>query len=111
MSSSSSPERANVVLKPDGAIAVSGEVSFNNVVFLKNAGEPLIDGIKGEVVVDMSAVDRAGSAAISLLLSWLRYCQFTSKEIIFRNLPDDLMGLAMVSGVDELLPVTTTETT
>ena len=52
----------------------------------------------------LSFSSKAGSAALTLLFSWLRYAANLRKTVEFSNLPDDLLGVARVSGVDQILP-------
>ena len=59
----------------------------------------------GALVVDLAKVEAVDSAAVSLLLSWLRRAQRDQVAIFFANVPDNLMSLARLYGVAEMLPL------
>jgi phospholipid transport system transporter-binding protein len=56
-----------------------------------------------KVIVDFSQVDAIDSAAIALLLSWRRAAVKYNRDIQFTNLPENLIELAAVYGVSEIL--------
>lgn len=57
-----------------------------------------------DMLVDFSGVEAVDSAAISLLLGWLRAAQRSQHTLSVTGLPDDLLSLAQLYGVAELLP-------
>lgn len=60
---------------------------------------------KSRLVVDLSQVEAVDSAAVSLMLAWVREAQRTNVSLCFSNIPDNLMSLARMYGVAEVLPV------
>lgn len=54
--------------------------------------------------VDFSKVESVDSAAISMLLGWARAAQRVQRDLRVRNLPEDLLSLARLYGVADLLP-------
>ncbi len=54
--------------------------------------------------VDLSRVDSVDSAAVSMLLGWARAAQRTRHDLRVKGLPADLLSLAHLYSVDELLP-------
>lgn len=59
----------------------------------------------GDLVIDFSAVTEADSAALALVLDWLRRAKAGGTKIELRALPEALVVLADVYGVTGLLPV------
>ena len=57
------------------------------------------------LMVDLGKVEAVDSAAVSLLLSWLRRAQRSQVTLCFHNVPDNLLSLARLYGVAELLPL------
>lgn len=53
--------------------------------------------------IDFAHVGKVDSSALSLMLAWLRRAQATGTQLKFRNIPDSLMSLAKLYGVDTLL--------
>lgn len=80
---------------------VSGRLTMDTVAALYAAGlEP--DG-GGALAVDLAKVEAVDSAAVSLLLSWLRRAQRDNVDLHFVNVPASLLSLARVYGVDGVL--------
>ncbi|MCF7980708.1 MAG: STAS domain-containing protein [Pseudomonadales bacterium] len=84
---------------------VSGELAFANVVAIRDQGIVLLDKADSDVEISLAGVTRAGSAAVSLLLSWLRFAAEKEINLVFSHLPADLDGVARVSGIDQILPI------
>lgn len=57
-----------------------------------------------DLQVDFSEVESVDSAAISMLLGWARAAQRSKRDLRVRNLPEDLLSLAHLYGVADLLP-------
>lgn len=57
-----------------------------------------------DLLVDFSQVEAVDSAAISMLLGWTRAAQRGQHVLRVVGLPEDLLSLARLYGVDELLP-------
>lgn len=57
-----------------------------------------------DLLVDFSQVEAVDSAAVSMLLGWARAAQRGQHELRVTGLPDDLLSLARLYGVAELLP-------
>jgi phospholipid transport system transporter-binding protein len=55
--------------------------------------------------VDLGEVTELDSAALALILAWLRDARAAKRELAFTNLPQSLQTLARLYGVEELLPV------
>jgi len=54
--------------------------------------------------VDFSRVDSVDSAAVSLLLGWARAARNMQHGLRVKGLPEDLLSLARLYGVADLLP-------
>lgn len=82
---------------------VSGRLTIETVTGLLDAvAQPV--GTAG-LIVDLGKVEAVDSAAVSLLLSWLRRAQRSKVTLSFSNVPDNLLSLARLYGVEELLPL------
>ena len=55
--------------------------------------------------IDLAQVEAADSAAVSMLLSWLRNAQRHEAKLAFVNVPDNLRSLAALYGVADALPL------
>ena len=53
--------------------------------------------------IDFAAVTGVDSAAVALLLEWRRMAQARAKTLVFENLPPNLLALASLYGVADLV--------
>ena len=79
-----------------------GNLTMDTVPALFETG---LQHLAGEdLQLDFSRVDAVDSAAVSMLLGWTRAAQRTQHELRVKGLPEDLLSLANLSGVAEMLP-------
>lgn len=91
-----------MIEREDGRLVVRGRLSIATVPALFEAG--LQQLTNEDLLVDFSAVEAVDSAAVSMLLGWARAAQRSQRELRVTGLPDDLLSLARLYGVDDLLP-------
>jgi len=92
-----------MITRDGDRLLVSGRLTMETVATLFNTVlQPAGDGA---LVVDLEKVEAVDSAAVSLLLSWMRRAQSTRVTISFINAPASLLSLARLYGVAELLPL------
>ncbi len=91
------------MIRRDGErLYVSGPVTLANVAgLLDEARAPLADGVSA---VDLGAVTELDSSLLAALLSWLREAKARDRALSFAHLPQDLLTLAQLYGVAQLLP-------
>jgi len=86
---------------------VSGEVTMATASALFR-GE-LKSPQSGELVIDFSQLDKVDSSAVSLMLVWLRAAKRSKVNLRFEKVPANLVSLAKLYGVADLLPLSTVE--
>jgi phospholipid transport system transporter-binding protein len=87
--------------KPDN-YSLTGCLDFASVSPLLQQGYDWL-GSGAQVQVDLSGVSHCNSAAIGLLLEWLRQARLRKTGIRFRNIPKALLEIARVSDIQDLL--------
>jgi phospholipid transport system transporter-binding protein len=93
---------AQLVENEDGSWLLQGELGFNSVPsVLKHAGISMLG--KQQVTVDLKGITRADSAGLALLVEWLRESQLAGNSIVFLNVPAQMLSIARVCGLDEIL--------
>jgi phospholipid transport system transporter-binding protein len=91
------------VIKREGEwMVVHGNLTIETVPALFEAGLQCLSG--EDFKVDLSNVDTVDSAAVSMLLGWTRAAQRIHHDLRVKGLPEDLLSLARLYGVAELLP-------
>jgi phospholipid transport system transporter-binding protein len=86
----------------DGRFAVTGVLDFDSVADL------LVDSRRAferepKIEVDLAGVSSSDSAALALLIEWLRSARRRGAEIRFVGVPDQLVALARLSDLEPLL--------
>lgn len=84
-------------------LLVTGPMVIDSAAALKKAGDGAV--AEGAAVVNLSAVTDADSAAVAVLLSWLRVAQERKQILSIVNPPASIRSLATLYGVAELLPL------
>lgn len=59
---------------------------------------------QGDLTVDFSQVENVDSATVSMLLGWKRAAQTKQRQLKVLGLPENLISLATLYGVADLLP-------
>lgn len=81
---------------------VHGRLTIETVPAVFEAGLQHLNS--GSFLVDFSKVETVDSAAVSLLLGWARAAKREQHDLKVSGLPDDLLSLARLYGVSDLLP-------
>ena len=81
---------------------VSGELSFQSVPLLLKASDKVFHK-DTSVTIDLQEVTRADSAGVAMLIEWARNAHEADAKIEFHNMPQQMLEIARVSGVDKLL--------
>lgn len=86
-------------------LLVSGDVTMDTVSALFNAGLDLSRNSEstGKLIVDFEKLGKVDSSAVSLMIAWLREAQRSKTQVRFDHIPENLISLANLYGVAELL--------
>ena len=92
-----------MIARDGDKLVLSGPLTLDTVKAIYGQGlEPRDDG---SLEIDMSGVEAVDSSAVSLMLNWLREAQRNSVKLHFSHVPENLLSLAHLYGVEELLPL------
>jgi phospholipid transport system transporter-binding protein len=83
----------------------AGELSFQTVpaVLARTAEYSVRKDLPDKLTIDFSAVTGVDSSAVALLLDWRRVAMARGKSLAFVNLPANLLALAELYGVADLI--------
>ena len=82
---------------------VSGAMTLAGAAGLLAAGCDALGA--EETVFDLAAVTEVDSSSLAVIFGWLRAAQRQEKRLRIVNPPQDMLSLAEVYGVKELLPL------
>jgi phospholipid transport system transporter-binding protein len=86
-------------------LALTGDLSFETVPAVLAQTEQFAAraDLPERLTIDFAAVTGVDSAAVALLLEWRRLAAARGKSLEFANLPANLLALAELYGVAELI--------
>lgn len=83
--------------------------ALEGALTMQTAPALLVEGQRraraGDLVVDLAAVSAADSAALALILDWMRCARAAGHALVLRNPPCGLASLATLYDIDGLLPM------
>ena len=88
-----------------GVFVLKGELNMQTVPQLRQQALQMLSGLTGKVSIDLSDVTRSDSAGLALLIDWMRLAQAQQLEIQFQHLPQQMLQIARVSELEDLLPI------
>ena len=89
----------------DGSLCVRAPMVIANARALLEVGRRLLASAAPSTVLNLAAVAEVDSAALSLLLAWLRTANERGVTLRIAHPPASLISLAALYGVSELLPL------
>ena len=76
-------------------------IGFDNAVAILNQGIQAIDS--GDSVMDMHDVRKTDSAAVAVVLEWIRRAQARGAELKVINAPDSFQNLVKLYSLSDLI--------
>jgi len=94
--------KLNLAVAGDGAVSISGEITFFTVNDVLS-----VDIFAGcsDVKINFSGVTHSDSSGLALMVHWLRAAKEREVSLTFEAIPEKLKALAMVSSLDDVLPL------
>jgi phospholipid transport system transporter-binding protein len=93
-----------MIADADGRVRVTGALTFATVSALLRDSAPLFKP-RQRLCFDLSAVTAVDSAALALLVEWLRLGRERGVQVDFAALPASLRSLAEVSDLGDVAPL------
>ncbi|WP_305909083.1 STAS domain-containing protein [Methylomarinum sp. Ch1-1] len=91
--------RLNITEQTPGQFVVEGALTFSSIDkktvksfnFLKSAER---------ICIDLQKVETTDSAGLALMIEWIKQSKLYNTELAFKNIPQQLLALAKLSGFD-----------
>lgn len=87
----------------EGAFRVTGHLGFASATALYRQGLRMFEG-SPRLAIDLAGAERVDSAGLALLVEWTRRARLAGQEIRFLHMPEQLLQIARVSGLEAVLP-------
>jgi phospholipid transport system transporter-binding protein len=86
----------------EGRFRVSGMLDASTVTHVLEESHSRFRGAS-KIVVDLAGITESDSSGLALLLEWLRLAKKDNQQIRFEHVPQQIVALARISEVDDLL--------
>jgi phospholipid transport system transporter-binding protein len=87
----------------EGGVAVSGPLTFQTVPPLVSQASAWLQQNNNEFQVDLSAVSRADSAGVALLLEWWNTFHAAQRHLTYVGIPGKVETFIRINGLDSVL--------
>ncbi len=92
------------VLNPEQTVCLSGRIDLTNVVDACTQVKQLILRLN-KIRIDLSGLEYVDSSSLALLVECIRAAKAEHKDITFCNMPQFMLDLGRVCGLDTILPI------
>ena len=89
-----------------GQFVIEGELNMQTVPDASKQLAELLGGPSDSALVfDLAGVSRSDSAGVALLVEAMQMAKAQSRELSFSHLPQQMQAIAKVSGLLDILPI------
>ncbi|MGR9044762.1 MAG: STAS domain-containing protein [Gammaproteobacteria bacterium] len=82
-----------------GVFTVAGELTFSGIDKTTLKSIPILKSAN-PIILDLGQVSSTDSAGLALIIEWIKYARNHKIKLKFQNIPEQLMTLAKLSGLD-----------
>jgi phospholipid transport system transporter-binding protein len=87
-------------------IALTGFLVFDTVLTIYQSGIDYLEQYTlPELEIDLSKVEKSDSSGLSVFLGWMRVAQKKNIKLQFTYVPQYLVDVAKLSGIEDILPI------
>ncbi|MDO9199407.1 lipid asymmetry maintenance protein MlaB [Rhodoferax sp.] len=90
----------NIIKQSAGYFVIDGDLTFATIDKQTLKSFNFLNGAK-EITLDLSRVSSTDSAGLALMIEWIKYSRDNRTHIAFKNIPEQLLNLAKLSGFDQ----------
>lgn len=85
-------------------ICISGRIDLNNVLRIQAEINPLLQK-SHSICINLAEIKSVDSSSLALLVECIRYAKREHKEIMLSNMPQFMLDLGRVCGLDIVFPI------
>ncbi len=86
--------------KGAGYFLVDGDLTFSTIGKKTVKSLEFLSSAK-EITLDLSGVVTTDSAGLALMIEWVKYARGNRIQVTFKKIPQQLLNLAKLSGLDK----------
>jgi phospholipid transport system transporter-binding protein len=92
--------RLNIIKESAGLFVIDGDLTFATIDKQTLKSFSFLKAAK-EITIDLNRVSSTDSAGLALMIEWIKYSRQNRTQIAFKNIPEQLLNLAKLSGFDQ----------
>ncbi|MDE2600156.1 MAG: STAS domain-containing protein [Rhodocyclaceae bacterium] len=86
-------------------IEIGGALTLDGATAALQRGSVALAASSGDAVFDLGRVGAVDSSALAVVFAWLREAHVAGRSLVFSRPPQQLLSLAAVYGVSDMLPL------
>jgi len=92
--------KLQLIDKGAGHFLVDGDLTFSTIGKKTVKSLEFLSSAK-EITLDLSGVVTTDSAGLALMIEWVKYARGKRIQVTFKKIPQQLLNLAKLSGLDK----------
>ena len=92
--------KLSIIDQGAGRFIVDGDLTFSTIDKQTVKSFAFLNTSK-HITVDLGRVSTTDSAGLALMIEWIKYTRHHRAHIVFKNIPEQLLNLAKLSGFDK----------
>ena len=92
--------RLNLIKQSPGHFVIDGDLTFATIDKQTLKSFSFLKAAK-EITIDLNRVSSTDSAGLALMIEWIKYSRQNRTQLAFKNIPEQLLNLAKLSGFDQ----------
>ncbi|MFZ2312187.1 MAG: STAS domain-containing protein [Methylobacter sp.] len=92
--------KLNIIDQGAGHFVVDGDLTFSTIDKQSVKSFSFLKAAK-EITIDLGRVSCTDSAGLALMIEWIKYTRHNKTQLRFKNIPEQLLTLAKLSGLDK----------
>ncbi|MBY0340508.1 MAG: STAS domain-containing protein [Rhodocyclaceae bacterium] len=86
-------------------IEIGGALTLDRATAVLQTGCNALAASTGDAVFDLGRVEAVDSSGLAVVFAWLREAHASGRKVVFTRPPQQLLSLAAVYGVSDMLPL------
>jgi phospholipid transport system transporter-binding protein len=92
--------KLSIINQGAGHFIIDGDLTFSTIDKQTLKSFDFLNTSK-HITIDLGRVSCTDSAGLALMIEWIKYTRHHRTHIVFKNIPEQLLNLAKLSGLDK----------
>ncbi len=92
--------KLSIIDQGGGYFIIDGDLTFSTIDKQTVRAVDFLTKSK-HITIDLGHVGSSDSAGLALMIEWIKYTRHHRSQIMFKNIPEQLLNLAKLSGFDK----------